>query len=116
MHRVIGLPSTSTATSTVSSAFAGTTFGTPAAEGRSRSLFVLSVRDGSGDRSAPPAAEVCHRTGTKKHAQARLVELLRAANRGELVEPSKRTVGDWLMEWLEKAIKPPSKRPGTHRG
>jgi integrase len=53
--------------------------------------------------------------GTKKQAQARLVELLRAANRGELVEPSKRTLGDWLTEWVEKAVKPPAKSPGTYR-
>ncbi|MGH9370240.1 MAG: tyrosine-type recombinase/integrase [Vicinamibacterales bacterium] len=53
--------------------------------------------------------------GTKKQAQARLVELLRAANRGELVEPSRRTLGDWLMEWIEKAIRPPAKTQGTYR-
>jgi hypothetical protein len=53
--------------------------------------------------------------GTKRDAQARLTELLRAANRGELVERSKLTLGDWLTEWLEKAIKPPVCRPGTFR-
>jgi integrase len=53
--------------------------------------------------------------GTKRQAQAHLTDLLRAANRGELVEPSKRTVGEWLTEWLDKAIKPPAKRPGTYR-
>jgi integrase len=51
--------------------------------------------------------------GTKKQAQAHLTELLRAANRGEFVERSKLTTGDWLREWLEKAIKPPARRPGT---
>lgn len=53
--------------------------------------------------------------GTKKQAQAHLNDLLRSANRGELVEPSKRTLADWLTEWLDKAIKPPAKRPGTYR-
>jgi integrase len=52
--------------------------------------------------------------GTKKAAQSRLTELLRAANRGELVEPSKRTLGEWLAEWLTSAIKPPARRPGTY--
>jgi integrase len=53
--------------------------------------------------------------GTKKEAQAHLTELLRAANRGEFVEKSKLTVGEWLTEWVDKAIKPPAKRPGTYR-
>src|SRR4249920_34406 len=52
--------------------------------------------------------------GTKKEAQAQLTELLRSANRGEYVERSKTTVGEWLTEWLEKAIKPPAKRQTTY--
>jgi integrase len=52
--------------------------------------------------------------GTKKEAQTHLTELLRAANRNEFVEKSKVTVGEWLTEWLEKAIKPPVKRPATY--
>jgi integrase len=53
--------------------------------------------------------------GTKRDAQTHLTDLLRAANRGDLVERSKLTLGEWLAEWLEKAIKPPAKRPGTYR-
>lgn len=53
--------------------------------------------------------------GTKKEAQTHLTELLRAANRGEFVERSKVTVTEWLREWVDKAIKPPAKRPGTYR-
>jgi integrase len=53
--------------------------------------------------------------GTKRDAQNRLTELLRAQNRGELVEKSKLTVGEWLTEWLEKAVKPPAKRINTYR-
>jgi integrase len=53
--------------------------------------------------------------GTKKEAQAHLTELLRAANRGEFVETTKITVGQWLNEWLEKAVKPPAKRINTYR-
>src|SRR4051812_39070157 len=53
--------------------------------------------------------------GTKKEAQTYLTELLRAANRSEFVETSKITVGQWLTEWLEKAIKPPAKRINTYR-
>jgi integrase len=53
--------------------------------------------------------------GTKKDAQAKLTELLRAVNRGEYVETSKLTFGEWLTEWLDKAIKPPAKRLSTYR-
>lgn len=52
--------------------------------------------------------------GTKKEAEARLAELLHDANRSQLVEPSKVTVGAWLTEWLETAIKPPNKRLRTY--
>jgi integrase len=53
--------------------------------------------------------------GTKKEAQTHLTELLRAANRGEFVEKSKLTLGEWLAEWLEKAIKPPARRINTYK-
>jgi integrase len=53
--------------------------------------------------------------GTKKDAQTQLTELLRAANRGEFVERSKVTLGEWLKDWLEKAIKPPARRINTYR-
>jgi integrase len=53
--------------------------------------------------------------GTKQLAEKHLNELVRAAGRGEFVERSKLTVGEWLTEWIEKAIKPPAKRPGTYR-
>jgi integrase len=48
--------------------------------------------------------------GTKRDAEKKLAELLHQANRNELVEPTKLTVGAWLDEWLETAIKPPNKR------
>src|SRR5690242_10669786 len=53
--------------------------------------------------------------GTKKAAQTQLTELLRAANRGEFVERTKTTLGEWLTDWLEKAIKPPARRINTYR-
>ena len=53
--------------------------------------------------------------GTKQLAEKHLNELVRAAGRGEFVEKSKLTVAEWFTEWLEKAIKPPAKRPGTYR-
>jgi integrase len=53
--------------------------------------------------------------GTRKQADAHLNELIRSANRGEFVEKSKLTVAEWFTEWLEKAIKPPAKRPSTYR-
>ncbi len=51
--------------------------------------------------------------GTKKQAEDKLAELVRAANRNELPEPTKATFGEWLDDWLEKAVKP-RKAPGTH--
>jgi integrase len=39
---------------------------------------------------------------------------VRASDRGEFVEPTKLTLGEWLTEWLEKAIKPPLRRQGTY--
>ncbi len=52
--------------------------------------------------------------GTKRDAEKRLSELLHDANRGQFVQPTKRTFGEWLEEWLEKAIKPPAKRLRTY--
>lgn len=51
--------------------------------------------------------------GTRKQAEAALTEHVRNANRGEFVEPSKSTLGEWLTEWLKKAITPPLKSPAT---
>jgi integrase len=86
---------------------------------RSRGSWTLTFDLG---QATDPTTGQCRRRqrrvtvrGTKRQAQAHLVDLLRAANRGELVERSQRTLGDWLIEWLEKAIKPPAKRPGTYR-
>ena len=39
--------------------------------------------------------------GTKKEAEAKLTEQLRAVNRGEFVQPSKITLGEWLKKWVE---------------
>lgn len=52
--------------------------------------------------------------GTKKQAQDKLTDLLHDLNKGQWVEPSKVTLGEWLTEWLEKAIKPPAKRLRTY--
>lgn len=49
--------------------------------------------------------------GTKRAAQTRLTELLRSANRGELIEPSTLTLAEWLTKWL--AIAGPQLRPAT---
>lgn len=53
--------------------------------------------------------------GTRKQAEQKLVELTGEVHRGEFVEPSKVTVGAWLEEWLEKAIRPPRCTPNTYR-
>ena len=52
--------------------------------------------------------------GTRKQAERRLNELVHAADRGELVEPTKMTLGEWLVELLEKAIKPPRRTQSTY--
>ena len=52
--------------------------------------------------------------GRKRDAERKLTELLHNLHRGEYVEPSKMTVGEWLSEWLETAIKPPNKRLRTY--
>lgn len=49
--------------------------------------------------------------GTKKQAQAHLNDLLRAANRGEFVDPSNTTLGEWLSEWIVSVQ--PTVRPAT---
>lgn len=48
--------------------------------------------------------------GSKRDAEKKLAEFLHQANRNELVEPTRLTLGAWLDEWLETAIKPPNKR------
>lgn len=54
--------------------------------------------------------------GTRKQAETKLNDLVRAADRGEFVEPSKTTVSEWLKEWIDKAIKPPLKAQATYDG
>ena len=49
--------------------------------------------------------------GTKKQAEAALNEHVRSAQRGEFVEPSKMTLGEWLKEWLKGIT--PSVAPAT---
>lgn len=45
--------------------------------------------------------------GTKRKAQDKLTDLLHDAQHGTFIEPDKRTVGAWLDEWVDLAIKPP---------
>jgi excisionase family DNA binding protein len=45
--------------------------------------------------------------GTKRDAERRLSDLLSEYNHGTFIAPNKLTVGQWLLEWVEKAIKPP---------
>jgi hypothetical protein len=40
--------------------------------------------------------------------------MLSEINKGEFIEPPKQTVGEWLDDWVEKAIKPPSNRLNVH--
>jgi integrase len=52
--------------------------------------------------------------GTKQPAEQKLTELLERARTGQVIEPSKLTLGQWLDEWLESAIRPPHKRIRTY--
>ena len=52
--------------------------------------------------------------GTKRQAQDRLTDLLRDATHGTFIEPDKRTVADWLDEWVDLAIKPPRRTPRAY--
>jgi integrase len=52
--------------------------------------------------------------GTKRQAQDKLTDLLHDATHGTFIEPDKRTVGEWLDEWVELAIKPPRRTPRTY--
>lgn len=52
--------------------------------------------------------------GTKQKAEEKLNDLVRDANRGEFVEPSKQTLGPWLNEWVENIVKPKT-RPSTYK-
>jgi hypothetical protein len=56
----------------------------------------------------------CTVKGTKRDAEKKLTALLHDMHNSEYVEPSKLTLGAWLTEWLETAIKPPNKRLRTH--
>jgi integrase len=51
--------------------------------------------------------------GTKTDAKKKLRDLIGQSDRGEFVEPSKRTVSEWLDEWLLKVVKP-KKSPRTY--
>ena len=44
--------------------------------------------------------------GTRKQAEKKLTELTGEVHRGEFVEPSKITLGAWLDDWLERAVRP----------
>jgi len=44
--------------------------------------------------------------GTKKQAETKLTDLVRDANKGEFVEPTKLTLGEWLTLWLAETVKP----------
>ncbi|MDF0673237.1 MAG: tyrosine-type recombinase/integrase [Nitrospira sp.] len=45
-------------------------------------------------------------TGTKKEAEKHLNDLLHRYHRGDVIEPSKILLCDWLDRWLDTAVKP----------
>lgn len=48
--------------------------------------------------------------GTKAEAEAKLAELLHQYNRGELIEPTKMTTGEWLQRWIDVYVKNSKKK------
>ena len=48
--------------------------------------------------------------GTKPEAEARLAELLNEYNKGEYVEPTKMTTGEWLQKWIDVYVKNSKKK------
>jgi integrase len=52
--------------------------------------------------------------GTRSEARKKRDELRRDANRGEFIESTKLTLGEWLTEWLDKAVKPPCRTQRTY--
>jgi len=75
---------------------------------RSKGSFPLILDWGMVTEVDPETGEVRKRRklkmitfrGTKREAQAKLSELVAAANKGEYVEPSKMLFAEWLDEWL----------------
>jgi hypothetical protein len=51
--------------------------------------------------------------GTRAEAEKKLTNLLGALDAGTYVDASKITLGEWLTEWLEGAVKP-RLRPSTY--
>ncbi len=52
--------------------------------------------------------------GTQKQADQKVSELVGEVYRGEFIEPSKLTLGEWLDTWLETAIAPPRCTANTY--
>jgi integrase len=52
--------------------------------------------------------------GTRKAAERRLNDLIHDQQHGTFIEPDKRTVGEWLDEWVGLAIKPPRCAPRSY--
>jgi integrase len=53
--------------------------------------------------------------GTRQEAHAELAKLTGSVHGGTYVETSKVTLIEFLRDWLDKAVKPPLKRPETYR-
>ncbi len=52
--------------------------------------------------------------GNKRQAEEELAKLLNDVRKDEYIQPSKMKLGEWLEEWLEIAMKPPTKRLRTY--
>jgi integrase len=68
---------------------------------------------GKGRNGKPKQKWVTFR-GTRKQAEQKLGELTGEVHRGEFIEPSKTTLGEYLDTWLDMAIKPPRRAQSTY--
>lgn len=48
--------------------------------------------------------------GTKQQAEAKLAELLHQYNKGEYIEPTILTTGEWLQKWIDVYVKNSKKK------
>ena len=69
---------------------------------RSKGAWTIVLDVGTDDKGKRKQRWITVR-GSKKEAEAKLAKLIRAANEGSFVEPSKITFGDWLETWLAGA-------------
>jgi integrase len=72
---------------------------------RSRGSWRIRIDAGVGADGKRQQKSITVR-GTRKQAESRLTDLLKALDGGTFIEPNKLTLGEWLTEWLNASGKP----------